>query len=123
MFNRPIGLQQASHARESGRQVRRVDCERKHSKMSRLELSRERNATRQLLESSQNLKEKQIVEPEDTIPKTSLLQSIISSVEENASSSAVNPEYKFIKVNTFREITDGLLMSNYQADLGLQNVR
>ena len=68
LFNRPIGLQQASHARESGRQARCVDCESKHSKMSRLELSRERNATRQLLKSSQNLKEKQIVEPEDTIP-------------------------------------------------------
>ena len=91
--------------------------------MSRLELSRERNATRQLLKSSQKLKEKQIVEPEDTVSKPSPLQSIISSVEESASSSAVNPEVKFIKVKTFREITDGLLMSNYQADLGLQNVR
>ena len=123
LFNRPIGLQQASHARENIRHVRRVDCESKHSKMSRLELSRERNATRQLLKSSQKLKEKQIVEPEDTIPNTSPLQSIISSVEESASSSAVNPEVKFIKIKAFREITDGLLMSIYQADIGLQIVR
>ena len=114
LFNRPIELQQASHARESGKQARRIDCENKHSKMSRLESSRERNATRHLLKSSKKLKEKQIVQSEDPIPKPSSLQSIISSIEEIPSSSAVNPEVKFVKIETFREITDGLLMAKYQ---------
>ena len=112
LFNQPIELQQASHARESGTQARRIDCESKHSKMSRLELSRERNATRHLLKLSKKLIEKQIVRSEDPTLKLSPLQSIISSVEESVSSSAVNPEVKFIKNKTFREITDELLMAN-----------
>ena len=66
--------------------------------MSRLELGRERNATRHLLKSSKKLKEKQIGQSEDPIPKTSPLQSIFSSVEESVSSSAVNPEVNFVKV-------------------------
>ena len=94
LFNRPIELQQAGHARESGKQARRINCECKHSKISRLDLSRERNATRRLLKSSKKLNEKQIVQSEDPTPKTSPLQSIVSSVEESASSSAVNPEVK-----------------------------
>ena len=117
LFNRPIELQQASHARENGKQARRIDCESKHSKVSRLELGRERNATRHLLKSSKKSNENQIVRSEEPTPKTSPLQSIISSVEENASSSPVNPEVKFIKIKTFCEISDGLLMANYQAIL------
>ena len=35
----------------------------------------------------------------------------------------MNPEVNFVKIKTFREITDVLLMANYQADRGLQNVR
>ena len=92
LFNRTIELQQGSHARESGKQASRIDCESKHYKMSRLELGRERNATRHLLKSSKTLNEKQIVQSEDPTPKTSPLQPIISSVEASASSSAVNPE-------------------------------
>ena len=73
--------------------------------------------------SSKKQKEKQIVQAEDPIPKTSPLQSIVSSVEESASSSKLNWEVKVVKVKTFRKITDGLLMANFQGDLGLQNVR
>ena len=29
----------------------------------------------------------------------------------------------FVKIKTFCEITDGLLMDNYQANVGLQNVK
>ena len=47
----------------------------------------------------------------------------MSSVEEASTSAQINPEITFVKVKTFKEITDELLMANYQADRGLQNVR
>ena len=51
------------------------------------------------------------------------MQSIVISVEESASLSQVNAEVNFVKTKIFREKTDALLMENYQADLGLRNVR
>ena len=47
----------------------------------------------------------------------------MSSEEEASTSAKINPEITFVKVKTFNEITDGLLMAIYQADRGLQNVR
>ena len=55
--------------------------------------------------------------------QTSPLQSIISSFEECSLPENLNSEIKIVPVKTFKEIHDGLLMANYQADYGLQNVR
>ena len=97
LFNLPIELQQVRHVRESNKRAERTDCKSKHYEMSSLEISCERNDKRHLLKFSKTFKEKQIVQSEDPIPKTSPLQSIISSVEKSASSSAVNPEDKIWK--------------------------
>ena len=57
--------------------------------------------------------------------KTSPIQSIVSSIEENNPSTSTErlPEVKFLKEKTFREINDIMLMANYQSDSVLQNVR
>ena len=57
--------------------------------------------------------------------KTSPIQSIVSSIEENNPSTSTEhlPEVKFLKVKTFKEMNDIMLMANYQSDSGFQNVR
>ena len=125
LCNQPISVQQRNNAEEKVESADRLECENKQLEMSRLQISRERNNTRSLIKALKTSKSEQIVQVREEKLKTSPLQSIVSSIEESSSASQVNPEpeVKFVKVKTFKEITDGLLMSNYQADLKLQNVR
>ena len=91
--------------------------------MSRLQASREKNAVRNLMKTSKNVPDKQMVQSQNL--KTSPIQSIISSIEENNPSTSTEhlPEVKFPKVKTFKELNDIMLLANYQSDSGLQNVR
>ena len=91
--------------------------------MSRLQASREKNAVRNLIKTSKNVPNKQIVQSQNL--KTSPIQSIVSSIEENNPSTSPEhlPEVKFLKVKTFKEINDIMLMANYRSESGLQNVR
>ena len=121
LFKQPMRAQDTESEKEMSETADRPKCESKQIKMSRLQISRERNATRNLIRSSKH--QTQIVQPKEIKKsselKTSPLQSIVSSVEEAFTSAKINPEITFVKVKTFKEITDGLLMANYQADRGL----
>ena len=125
LCNQPISVQQRNNAEEKVESADRLECENKQLEMSRLQISRERNNTRNLIKALKTSKSELIVQVREEKLKTSPLQSIVSSIEESSSTPQVNPEpeVKFVKVKTFKEITDGLLMSNYQADLKLQNIR
>ena len=90
--------------------------------MSRLQISLERNATRNLIRASENSKPKQFVQLNEFELKTSPLQSILSSVEESSMAGIINPGIELVKVENYKEITDGILMDNYQADSRLRNV-
>ena len=125
LFKQSIRARDAESEKEMSETADRLKWERKQitCKMSRLQIGRERNATRNLIRSSKH--QTQIVKPKEIEKsselKTSPLQSIVSSVEEASTSVKINPEITFVKVKTFKEITDGLFMANYQAARGLQN--
>ena len=91
--------------------------------MSRLQASREKNAVRNLMKTSKNVPDKQMVQSQNL--KISPIQLIISSIEENNPSTSTEqlPEVKFPKVKTFKEINYIKLLANYQSDSGLQIVR
>ena len=91
--------------------------------MSRLQASREKKAVRNLIKTSKNVPNKQFVQSQTL--KTSPIQSIVSSIEENNPPTSTEHllEVKFLKEKTFKEINDIMLMANYQSDSGLQNVR
>ena len=74
-----------------------IESESKHSKRKRFEISPKWNPTRHVLKSFKTLKQKQIVQSKSSIP----LQSIVSSVEESASSSRVNPNVKIVEIEIF----------------------
>ena len=124
LFKQPMRAQDAESEKEMSETTDRLKCESKQIKMSRLQISRERNATRNLIRSSKSQRPKEIVQSRKTEKpselKTSPLQSIVTSVEEASTSAQINPKITFVKVKTFEEITDGLLMANYQAGRGLK---
>ena len=123
LFNQTMRAQNAERGKEKVESADRLVCQNKQIK-SRFQNSRERNATRSLFRQSKIPIPEQIVQSNNTQePKTSPLQSIVSSVEESSSATQITPEINFLKVKTCKEITDGLLMANYPADRGLQNVR
>ena len=127
LFKQPMRAQDAESENEMSETTDRLKCESKQIKMSRLQISRERNATRNVIRSSKSQRPEQIVQSRKAEKpselKTSPIQSSVTSVEDASTSAQINPELSFVKVKTFKEITDGLLMANYQADRGLQNVR
>ena len=123
LFNQPIGAQQNKDAKETSESADRLECKNKHATKSRLQISRERNAIRSLIKANKGPKVEQIVQSKEPVIQTSPLQSIISSVEECSLPEKLDSEIKIVPVKTFKEINDGLLMANYQADYGLQNVR
>ena len=120
LFNQPIGNEQSVSERTESENAANTNRISKHSKMSRLQASREKNAVRNLIKTSKNISIKQIVQSE--ILKTSPFHSIVSSIEENNPSTFTDhlPEVKFLKVKTFKDTNDIMLMANYQSDTGLQ---
>ena len=76
--------QDAESEKEKVESADRLECQNERIKMSRLQISRERNATRNLIRQSKIPKPEQIVQSKLTInpqePKTSPLQSIVSTV-------------------------------------------
>ena len=123
MFNQPIGIDQSAGEGTESENAATTNRISKHSKMSSLQASREKNAVRNLIKTSKNVTNKQIVQSQNL--KISPIQSIISSIEENNPSTSTEhlPEVKFLKIKTFKEINDIMLMAIYQSDSGLQNVR
>ena len=123
LFNQPIGIEQSASERTESENAASTNRISKHSKMSRLQASREKNAVRNLTKTSKSVTNKQIVQSQNL--KTSPIQSIVSSIEENNPSTSTehSPEVKFLKVKTIKEINDIMLKANYQSDSGLQNVR
>ena len=123
LFNQPIGIEQSARERTESENAASTNRISKHSKMSRLQASREKNAVRNLIKTSKSVPNKQIVQSQNL--KTSPIQSIVSSIEENNPCTSTDhlPEVKFLKVKTIKEINDITLMANYQSDSGLQNVR
>ena len=123
LFNQPIGIEQSARERTERENAASTNRISKHSKMSRLQASREKIAVRNLIKTSKSVPNKQIVQSQNL--KTSPIQSIVSSIEENNPCTSTDhfPEVKLLKVKTFKEINDITLMANYQSDSGLQNVR
>ena len=119
LFNQPIGIEQSASERRESENAASTKRISKHSKMCRLQASREKNAVRNLIKTSKSVPNKQIVQSQNL--KTSPIQSIVSSFEENSPSTSTEhlPEVKFLKVKTFEEINDIMLMANYQSDSGL----
>ena len=64
LFNQPMRAQDAESEKEMSETADRPKCESKQIKMSRLQISRERNATRNLIRSSKY--QVQIGEPKET---------------------------------------------------------
>ena len=122
-FNQPKGIEQSASERTGSENAGSTIRISKHSKMSRLQASREKNAVRNLIKTSKNVPNKQIVQSQNL--KASPIQSIISSIDKNNPSTSTEhlPEVKFLKVKTFKEMNDIMLMANYQSDSGLQIVR
>ena len=106
LFKQPMIAQDAESEKEMSETADRPKCESKQIKMSRLQISRERNATRNLIRSSKH--QIQIVQPKEIEKsselKTSQLQSTLSSVEEASTSAKINPEITFVKVKTFEKL-------------------
>ena len=123
LCNQLMRIQQRDNAEERVESAACLECENKQIEARRLQISREGNATRNLTKASKNSKIEQIVRTREENLKTPPLQSTVSSTEESSSASQINPGVKFVKVKTYNEFTDGLLMANYQVDLRLQNVR
>ena len=123
LFNQPIGIEQSASERTESENAASSSRISKHSQMSRLQASREKNAVRNLTKTSKSVPNKQIVQSQNL--KTSPIQLIVSSIEENNPSTSTErlPEVEFLKVKTLKEINDIMLMANYQSDSGLQNVR
>ena len=86
LFIQPEELQENERSKEGSKNVERIDCGNKHSKTSRIQIGRERNATCQLLRSSKNVKTEQYVHSKDSLTKPSHLQSIVTSVEKSSKS-------------------------------------
>ena len=123
LFNQSIGIEQSASERTESENAASTNRISKHCKMSRLQASREKNAVRNLIKTSKSVPNKQIVQSQNL--KTSPIQSIVSSIEENNPSTSTEhlTEVKFLKIKTYKEINDIMLMANYQSDSGLQNVR
>ena len=81
LFNQPIGIEQIASERTESENAASTNRISKHSKMSRFQASREKNAVRNLIKTSKNVPNKQIVQSQNL--KTSPIQSIVSSIEEN----------------------------------------
>ena len=96
------------------------ECACNQSKMSRLKISRKNDAPRNITRASKISKFKQFVQSNEVELKTSL-QSFVSSEEENLVTTEINYEIKFVKVKTYNENTDGLIVANYQDYLRLQH--
>ena len=66
---------------------------------------------------------RKIAKVEEPRLETSPLQSIVSSITEESEKSDLVEEIRTIKIKTFREINEDMLIANYIADSSLQTVR
>ena len=74
-FNQPIEIEQSANVRAESENAANTNYISKHSKMSRLQVSREKNAVRNLIKASKNIPIKQIVQSLNL--KTSPIQSVL----------------------------------------------
>ena len=75
LFNQPIEIEQSANVRAGSDNAANTNYISKHSKMSRLQVSREKNAVRNLTKASKNIPIKQIVQSLNL--KTSPIQSVL----------------------------------------------
>ena len=80
LFNQPIGIEQSASERTESENAASTNRISKHSKMSRLQASREKNAVRNSIKTSKSVLDKQIFQSQNL--KTSPIQLIVSSIDE-----------------------------------------
>ena len=132
LFNQPIGSHHARTQVQASETRKESECANKALTMSRIHQSRELNKLNKqivinkhykgIAKFRRNKSQKQTppeIEQKEEILKTSPLQSIVSSIENESEEYPIRE----LKVKTFRELHDNMLLANYASDKELQNVR